>query len=69
MEPILIYPENAEQLKTIKAFLKALKVEFEPQGSTLPPHVRASVEKGLKQIEQGQFISFEEFKARHFSGK
>ncbi len=69
MEPLLIYPESAEQLKTIKAVLKALKVNFEPQSNTLPPHVLKSIERGIKQIENGQAISLEEFKARHFSKK
>ncbi len=67
MEAILIYPESAEQLKTVKAVLKALKVQFEPQSNALPPHVLKSIEKGMNQIENGQTISLEEFKARHFS--
>jgi len=67
MEPLLIYPESAEQLKTIKAVLKALKVQFEPQSNTLPPHVLKSIERGMNQIENGQAISLEEFKERHFS--
>ncbi len=28
METLLVQPENKEQLKAVKAFLKALKVEF-----------------------------------------
>jgi len=39
MEAITIHPENAEQLKTVKSVLKALKVPFEPQASTMPDHV------------------------------
>jgi len=66
MERIMIYPESVEQLKTVKAVLKALKVPFEPQKTTLPPHVLKSIEKGMKQIEDGQTISLEEFKERHF---
>jgi hypothetical protein len=69
MEPILIYPESAEQLKTIKAVLKALKVQFEPQSKTLPPHVLQSIDKGLEEYKNGQTISFDEFKKRHFSKK
>ena len=69
MEPILIYPESAEQSKTIKAVLKALKVQFEPQSKPLPQHVLKSIDRGLKQIENGQGISIEEFKDRHFSKK
>ena len=69
MESILIHPESAEQLKAIKAVLKALKVPFEPQSNSLPPHVIKGIEKGLEQAKSGQTISFEEFKEKHFSEK
>jgi hypothetical protein len=45
MQSIVIYPENAEQLKAIKAFLKDMKVQFEPQSNTFPPHVIAGIEE------------------------
>ena len=67
MESILIHPESAEQLKTVKAVLKALKVPFEPQATVLPAHISKSVEKSIKQFEAGQTISLEEFKRKHFS--
>ena len=69
MESILIHPESAEQLKTVKAVLKALKVPFEPQSTALPPHVSQSIEKSIKQYEKGQTISLQEFKEKHFSKK
>jgi hypothetical protein len=69
MESILVHPENAEQLKTVKAVLKALKVQFEPQSNTLPPHVLKSIEVGLKQAENGQTISLKEFTDKHFINK
>jgi flagellar motor component MotA len=69
MEPLLIYPENAEQLKTVKAVLKALKVQFEPQTKTLPPHVLKSIEVSMEQYKNGQTISLEEFKAKHLFKK
>jgi len=67
MESILIYPENDEQLKTIKAVLKVLKVPFEPQSAILPDHIVQSIEKSIKQYETGQTISLKEFKEKHFS--
>ena len=67
MESLLIHPENAEQLKTVKAVLKALKVKFEPQTKLLPTHVLEGIEKSLRQHDDGQSISFEEFKARNFN--
>lgn len=69
MGSILIHPENAAQLKTVKAVLKALKVPFEPQSVVLPSHVSASIEKSLKQFEAGDTISLEEFKEKYFSKK
>jgi len=67
MESILVHPENAEQLKAVKAVLKALKVNFEPQPKTFPPHVLKSIEKSIKQSESGQTISLEEFKEKYFN--
>ena len=69
MESILIHPESVEQLKTVKAVLKALKVQFEPQSNVLPPHVLKGVEKSLKQYENGQTISLQQFTEKHFSKK
>lgn len=69
MESILIHPENVEQLKTVIAVLKALKVPFEPQSAGLPAHITKSIEKSIKQFENGQTISLQEFKEKHFSKK
>ncbi len=69
MESLLVHPENAEQLKTVKAVLKALKVPFEPQSVELPAHVSKSIEKSLNQYANGQTISLEEFTERHFLKK
>jgi len=65
MEAIIIHPENVEQLKTVKAILKALNVPFENQ-SQLPPHVSASLQRGLNQYKNGELISIDEFKKKHF---
>ncbi len=69
MESILVHLETTEQLKAVKAFLKALKVQFEPQPNTLPPHVVKSIEKSLKQSANGETISLEEFKDKYFTKK
>lgn len=67
MESILIHPESNEQLKTIKAVLKALKVQFEPQvvQTKLPDHVLKGIDKSLQQFEEGKSISLEEFSNKH----
>ena len=69
MESILVHPENAEQLKAVKAVLKALKVQFEPQPTLLPPHVLKGIEESRKQHRNGQTISLQEFKEKHLSEK
>lgn len=69
MESILVHPENAEQLKAVKAFLKALKVEFEPQPNAVPSHVLEGIQRGLDQAKNGQTISLKEFKDKHFTKK
>jgi hypothetical protein len=67
MEAITIHPKNVKQLKALKAVLKALRIPFEPQSATLPDHVTKSIQTGLKQLEAGQTISFEEFQNKHFT--
>jgi hypothetical protein len=69
MESILIHPESAEQLKTVKAFLKALNVKFEPRSNTFPQHVAAGIEESIKQHQNGQTISLKEFKEKYLSKK
>jgi len=66
MEALLIHPENKEQLKAVKAILKAMKVPFQRQDVDLPEHVQKSIEKGLAQAHQEQTVSFEDFKRNHF---
>lgn len=66
MEAIMIHPENAEQLKTVKSVLKALKVPFEAQSSALPGHVTASINRGLAQAAEGKTIDLKAFKDKHF---
>ncbi|QEC77253.1 DUF2683 family protein [Mucilaginibacter ginsenosidivorax] len=67
MESILIHPESAEQLKTVKAVLKALKVQFESSTVTFPPHVSESISRGMQQYEAGKSITLEEFTQKHLS--
>jgi uncharacterized protein DUF2683 len=69
MESILIRPENPAQLKMIKGVLKALNVSFEAKETALPPHVLASLDRGLQQSESGNTISLDEFQKRHFKTK
>jgi hypothetical protein len=66
MESIIIHPESADQLETIKAVLKALKVPFESQEDSLPAHIMKSIDMSLEQFDKGNTILLDEFKAKHF---
>lgn len=63
---LMIHPKNAEQLRRVKAILKALKVPFEVQEDKLPEHVLESINKSIAQHESGLSTLFEEFKEKHF---
>jgi hypothetical protein len=65
MEALLIHPENKEQLRAVKAFLKAMKVPFQQQDTDLPKHVQERIEKGLDQVHNGQTVSFDVFKSKY----
>jgi hypothetical protein len=57
MESILIHPESAEQLKTVKAVLKALKVQFEPQSVILPTHILKALKRASNSMNRdNQFL-------------
>lgn len=64
MKAITIHPENPEQLKAVKSMLKALKIPFENQMNEIPPALKESINKGLQQINEGEFIEFKEFKEK-----
>jgi hypothetical protein len=69
MQSILIHPASTEQLKTVKAVLKALKVQFEEQTDAIPDHVLKSAKKSIKQYEAGESMSLNEFSEKYFTGK
>jgi hypothetical protein len=69
MESIIVHPHSTDQLNALKDFLTASNMDFESKKVELPQHVLESIERGIKQADNGQTISFEEFKAKHFIGK
>jgi len=56
MEAILIHPNNKEQLATIKAFAKALKMSFETKEVESPydPEFVAKIKQSEQQIREGK---------------
>jgi hypothetical protein len=62
MEAYVVYPENKEQLSALKAVLKALKINFEPQSAApLPPHAIEGMKRGIEDLDNGRKIPFSEF--------
>ena len=66
MEALLVHPKDKEQLAVLKAFMNALNINFEYRNDELPTHVQKSIEKGLEQAKNGELISLEDFKSKHF---
>ena len=52
METILVYPENPEKAQALKAFLKALKIDFEK--SPYNPEFVAKIKRGDEDIKAGR---------------
>lgn len=56
METLAIRPENAEQLKAIKAVLKAMKIPFEKIKTENPydPEFVKKIKESMQQMEEGK---------------
>jgi hypothetical protein len=52
METILVYPKNPEKLEALKAFLKALKIDFEK--SPYNPDFVAKIKRSDEDIKAGR---------------
>jgi uncharacterized membrane protein (DUF106 family) len=56
METVTIHSENKDQLKAIKAIMKALKVEFKVEKSPYNPEFVAKIEQSKQEIKDGKGI-------------
>ena len=56
METVIASPSHKEQLKALKAFMKALKVEFKVEKSPYDPEFVAKIEQSKKEIAEGKGI-------------
>jgi hypothetical protein len=54
METLIVHPENEDKLKVVKAFLKAIEVDFEK--SPYNPEFVAKIKEGEKQFKEGRGI-------------
>jgi hypothetical protein len=56
METLIARPANKEQLIALKAFMKALKVDFKIEKSPYDPEFVAKIEKSRQEIKEGKGI-------------
>lgn len=56
METVIVHPKNKEQLAALKAFIKALKIDFETKKEEHPynPEFVAEVLDGVKSRKKGE---------------
>ena len=54
-----MHPKNKEQLTALKAFAKALKVDFETEKSPYNPEFVAKIMESKKQVEEGKYITLD----------
>ena len=57
METIIVYPKNKEELSALKAFIKALKIDFTTEKSPYNPEFVAKIKRGQEQIKAGKGVS------------
>jgi hypothetical protein len=57
MEIVIMHPKSKEQLSALKAFAKALKVDFET--STYNADFVAKIKASTKQVEAGNYITLD----------
>jgi hypothetical protein len=56
METLIARPSNKEQLNAIKAFMKALKVDYKIEKSPYDPEFVAKIEKSRQEIKEGKGV-------------
>ena len=56
METLIARPTNKEQLNALKAFMKALKVDFKIEKDAYNPEFVAKIEKSRQEIADGKGV-------------
>jgi hypothetical protein len=54
METLIVHPKNKEQLAALKAFIKALKIDFTTEKNTYNPEFVEKVLKGVNARKAGK---------------
>ncbi len=58
METLVVHPKDENQLAAIKAFMKALDIDFEQQEHVLPDHVIDNISKSQSEAHRGMTKEF-----------
>jgi len=56
METLIVQPKTKEQLKALKAFIKALKIDFKLQESPYDPEFVEKIQQGREDIKNGKGV-------------
>lgn len=56
METVILHPKDKSQLAAIKAFAKAIKVDFVTEKENYDPQFVRKILKGSKDIKQGKGV-------------
>ena len=56
METLIVQPKTKEQLTALKAFIKAMKIEFRSEESSYDPEFVEKIRQGREDIQNGKGI-------------
>jgi hypothetical protein len=59
METLIVHPKTKEQLAALKAFVKALKIDFRTEKDNYDPAFVEKILQGRKDIEDGKGIKID----------
>ena len=58
MEPLIVNPENKEQLTALKAVLKSMKISFKQGDQIYPKPVIEGVRESIKEADAGRLTPY-----------
>ena len=56
METLIVHPKNKQQLTALKAFVKAMKIDFETEKSPYNPEFVAKIKRSEAQMKAGKGV-------------
>jgi hypothetical protein len=56
METLIVHPKNKEQLTALKAFIKALNIDFTTEKSPYKPDFVAKIKRSQEQMKEGKGV-------------